>query len=223
MRVEMRSLQAMERFSPFVRWLVSKYTWSLQLSYWLTFVQNGVLLMTYTREKLLQPFTKDMIVGRVDLKQNEGDSWIDYSLEIMSMCNMQALFFSLWSYQLLYFSVLEFNMNSDKHTNWLTGMCKRKQEAKSKVIKGSLHDMYLDPQTMKTNPTLDFNDKKSSHRLVLDDEAQDSSKSLLSRISEIPSMQSPPGSPARLGNIVLKVLSKISVLLRAPFHDSFQL
>ena len=102
MRVEMRSLQAMERFSPFVRWLVSKYTWSLQLSYWLTFVQNGVLLMTYTREKLLQPFTKDMIVGRVDLKQNEGDSWIDYSLEIMSMCNMQALFFSLWSYQLLY-------------------------------------------------------------------------------------------------------------------------
>lgn len=37
-RVEMRSLQAMERFSPFVLWLVSKYTWSLQLSYWLTFV-----------------------------------------------------------------------------------------------------------------------------------------------------------------------------------------
>ena len=28
-RVEMRSLQAMERFSPFFLWLVSKYTWSL--------------------------------------------------------------------------------------------------------------------------------------------------------------------------------------------------
>ena len=82
--------------------------------------------MTYTRDKLLQPFTREMILGRVDLKQNEGDTWVDYSLELMSMFNMQVLFFSLWSYQILYFSVLEFNMNSDKPTNWLTGMCKRK-------------------------------------------------------------------------------------------------
>lgn len=220
-RVEMRSLQAMERFSPFILWLVSKYTWSLQMSYWLTFFQNGILLMTYTRDKLLQPFTKEMIVGRVDLVQNEGDSWIDYSLEIMSMSNMQALFFSLWSYQILYFSVLEFNMNSDKQTNWLTGLCKRKHQTKSKVITGSLHEMYLDPETMRTNPTLEFNDKKSSHRLVLDDETQDSSKSLQSRISEIPSLQSPPGSPARVTNLVVKVLTKISVLMRAPFHDAF--
>ena len=112
--MEMRSLQSMERYSPFILWLVSKYTFSLQMSYWLTFIQNGVLLMTYTREKLMTPFTREMVKGRVDLKQNEGDSWIDYSLEIMSMCNMQVLFFSLWSYQILYFSVLKFNMDSDK-------------------------------------------------------------------------------------------------------------
>lgn len=54
--------------------------------------------MTYTRDKLLTPFTKDMIVGRVDLIQNEGDTYIDYSLELLSMLNMQSLFFSLWSY-----------------------------------------------------------------------------------------------------------------------------
>ena len=44
--------------------------------------------MTYTREKLLTPFTKEMIVGRVDLERNEGDNWVDYSLEVMSMLNM---------------------------------------------------------------------------------------------------------------------------------------
>ena len=134
----------MERFSPLVLWLVSKYTFSLRMSYWLTFVQNGVLLMTYTRDKLLQPFTREMILGRVDLKQNEGDTWVDYSLELMSMFNMQVLFFSLWSYQILYFSVLEFNMNSDKPTNWHTGMCKRKQTKQSEVLRGSLHDMHVD-------------------------------------------------------------------------------
>ena len=57
---------------------------------------------------------------------------------------------------------------------------------------------------------------------MLDEEGQDG-KTLLNRTSEIPSMQTPPGSPNRLGFIVVRVLSKISVLLRAPFHDSFQL
>ena len=32
-RVEMTSLQAMRRYSPAILWLVSKYTWSLSLSY----------------------------------------------------------------------------------------------------------------------------------------------------------------------------------------------
>lgn len=136
-----------------------------------------------------------MILGRVDLLQNEGETWFDYALEIMSMSNNLALFFSLWSYQLLYFSVLEFNMNSDKQTNWLTGMCKRKEITTSKAIKGSMHEMYIDPKAMKKDPTENFNDKKGAQRLVLDDETQDqeSSKSITSRISEIPSMQTPPG------------------------------
>ena len=150
----------MERFSPFVLWLVSKYTWSLQMSYSLTFWQNAILLMTYTRDKLTTPFTEEMIFGRVDLKQNETDTWVDYILEIMSMSNMQALFFSLWSYQILYFSVLEFKMKSDQQTNWLTGLCKRKQKDKSEAIKGSLHDMFLDHHSMKIDPTQNFNDDK---------------------------------------------------------------
>ena len=164
-----------------------------------------------------------MILGRVDLKQNEGDTWIDYCLEIMSMSNMQALFFSQWSYTILYFSVIEFNMNSDRDTNWLTGMCKRKKVQKSTVTKGSLSDMYIDLKTMKTNPTPEFNDKKKNSHLVLDEEAQDSSKSLLSRTSEIPTMQSPPGSPQKLGFLVFKILKNISIFGRAPFHDPFQL
>lgn len=80
-----------------------------------------------------------MILGRVDLKWNEGDSWVDYMIELMSMINIQSLFFSLWSYQVLNFSVLEFKMNSDMETNWALNMCRRKKITKSKATRGSAH------------------------------------------------------------------------------------
>ena len=94
-----------------------------------------------------------MILGRVDLMRNEGDSAIDYLLELLSMFNMQVLLFSLWSYQILYFSVLEFNMNSNKTTNWLTGMCKRKETNNKSETPGSLHSMFVDEKAAKNDPT----------------------------------------------------------------------
>ena len=94
-----------------------------------------------------------MIIGRVDLVRNEGDSGIDYLLELLSMFNMQVLLFSLWSYQILYFSVLEFNMNSKKSKNWLTSMCKRKEDNKKSEMPGSLYNMFIDEKAAKNDPT----------------------------------------------------------------------
>ena len=163
--------------------------------------------MTYTKKQIDQPLTKELFYGRLDFAQGADESLVDYALEIMSILDMLALLFSLWSYEILYFSVLEFKMNSDRQTNWLTGMCRRKKDAdKSKATAGSLHHMYLDPKTMKTDPTLNFNDKKVHERLVQDEEAQDASKTILRRLSQIPSLQSPPGSPARLRHIVFRLL-----------------
>lgn len=88
---------------------------------------------------------------------------------------------------------------------------------------GSFYEMYIDEKRAKDDPTEDFNDKHSLHHLVQDDETMEGAKTLLRRTSEIPSMQSPPGSPSRLGFVLVRIFKKISVLLRAPFHDSFQL
>ena len=77
-------------------------------------------------------------------------------------------------------------MNSDKETNWLKGMCKRKKKEKSTVIKGSLHDMFIDPETSRLDPTEVFNDRKQDRKLILDEHEQDITKTLLRQLSQLP-------------------------------------